>query len=237
MDWASSEEDEPSGTGNNTSGASTSHVQAVRSQADNAVPVGSKRKSDARAQKHKRQPTCTIPARPPETPELAAGQQAPMVASQSTADVPENYTDDEKALNSFQKLHPLLSLESTSQRALQLVANLLDTTELPTREVPCITKTYDDQFLRPANASIGERPCCLGNKCIGLWIAIFRYGDQNDKGFVCREFLLPKQHEEFEKTGKLPPQPAKCLLCHRYYVTYTYKLVRHARFEPRQVLS
>jgi hypothetical protein len=190
--------------------------------ADEAVPVTSKRKVDTKGLiRHKSKPQCTVPAAPPPKQDPVSMKRKldqstellPMVDHVSTVDIPENYTDDEKALNTFQKLHPLLSLESTSQKALQLVANLLDTTEIPTVEMPCIPKSYDDRFLCAPNTLAGERPCCLGNKCIALWIAIFRYGENNDKGFVCKEFLLPEQQRTFEIDGKLPPQPTKCLLC------------------------
>lgn len=222
MDGSSSDEEEESTVPqqHDAGAASLSYATALRSQKDAAIPVGSKRKPDSRAaSKHKRKPPSTVPAAPPAPPATMSGSSSalPMVGDLATADVPETYTDDEKALNSFQKLHPLLSLESTSQRALQLVANLLETTEIHTVEMPCIPKSYDDRFLMPPSPVVGERPCCLGNKCIGLWMAIFRYGEANDKGFVCKEFLLPEQLKAFEDSGKLPPQPAKCILCSRYY--------------------
>lgn len=219
---------------NNTNGveaASASIAQrakTVAAMANSAVPVNSKRKVDSK-QKHAKRRASTVPAAPPSTPVAPA-----MVGSNATANVSENYTDDERALNTFQKLHPLLSLESTSQRALQLVANLQKEIEIPTREVPCITKTYDDQFLRPANMQVGERPCCLGNKCIAIWMAIFRYGEDNKSGFVCREFLTPSENDAFKATGKLPAQPAKCLLCSRYYTTFTYRV---ARSDPNFVVD
>jgi hypothetical protein len=226
MEASSSDDEENAGArqAREAGAASVSYAAAVRAQADDAVAVGSKRKGDRRgATKHKRQPSCTVPAVPPATP---AASVLPMVGDLSTADVAENYTEDEKALNTFQKLHPLLSLESTSQRALQLVANLVDTTEIPTVEMPCIPKSYDDRFLAPPSGMTGERACCLGNKCIGLWMAIFRYGEGNDRGFVCKEFLLPEQQRAFEVEGTLPKEPAKCLLCSRYYITYQYRVAR-----------
>ena len=237
MEASSSDEEENTVPPQQGAGhASGSYAAVVRAQADAAIPVGSKRKTDSRSAKHKRQPASTVPNAPPVTPTAAEANSSavPMVGNSATVDVPENYTDDERALNSFQKLHPLLSLESTSQRALQLVSNLLPTTEIHTAEMPCIPKSYDDLFLRPPSLSMGERPCCLGNKCIGLWIAIFRYGENNDSGFVCKEFLLPKQYEEFATSGKLPKEPSKCLLCSRYYQTYQYKI---ARCDPNFVVD
>lgn len=220
MEQSSSEEEDSASLQQR---GSFSYATAVRSQADEAVPVGCKRKTDRQA-KHKRKPSCTVPAAPPVKEECTSKRTLPMVGDLCTADVPENYTDDEKALNTFHKLHPLLSLESTSQRALQLVANLLDTTEIATVEMPCIPKSYDDNFLCPPNTLAEERSCCLGSKCIGLWMAIFRYGENNDKGFICKEFLLPEQKKAFESDGRLPPQPAKCLLCNRYYTVRAFSV-------------
>lgn len=211
-----------------TSASMVQRNKTVAAMANSAVPVNSKRKPETKTTHSKRQAS-TVPKAPPSTQVKPA-----MVGTNSTAGVSENYTDDEKALNTFQKLHPLLSLESTSQRALQLVANLQNEIEIHTKEVPCITKTYDDQFLRPANAQVGERKCCLGSKCISVWMAIFRYGEDNKQGFVCREFLTPDEDCVFKKTGKLPAQPAKCLLCSRYYTTFVYRV---ARSDPNFVVD
>lgn len=48
----------------------------------------------------------TVPALPP--PPL--GRPRPMVRNEPSTDIPESYTQDEKSLNEFLKLHPMLSL-------------------------------------------------------------------------------------------------------------------------------
>ena len=78
----------------------------------------------------------------------------------------------------------------------------------------------------PANASIGERPCVCGERCLANFIAKIRYGSSNNKGFVCKEFLLPSQHKDFLAGKGLPPVQQKCLICNRYWMNYIYLLAR-----------
>lgn len=141
-------------------------------------------------------------------------------------DVDETYGIHEQALNEFLKLHPMLSLESSSHRTLQLIGDLLDESSIPTSECEIVGKAHDDSMLRPANESIGERSCCLGDRCIAAWLARFRYGDDTEHSFVCTEFLLPSQKKEFDASGKLPEQHGKCLICTRYVTTYMYRVAR-----------
>ena len=54
----------------------------------------------------------------------------------------------EHALSSYLKLHPVLSLESTSYQTLQLVANLVEGTSIPTKELEVVPKPHDDGYLR-----------------------------------------------------------------------------------------
>ena len=79
---------------------------------------------------------------------------------------------------------------------------------------------------RSPNLSIGERACCLGDRCICVWLARWRYGDDTNMAFIGTEFLLPSQAAEFKKTGKLPHTNGKCLVCSRYVHTYIYKCAR-----------
>lgn len=109
-----------------------------------------------------------------------------------------------------------LSLESTSQRALQLTANLIGDSAIPTREVPIVSRSHDNLFLRPADERLGERPCCLGERCICRFVAMMRYGEDTELAFIGREFLLPDEQQAFLSKGTLPAQQGKCLLCSRY---------------------
>lgn len=79
---------------------------------------------------------------------------------------------------------------------------------------------------RPPLENIGERACVNGNRCIAQFIAQIRYGPGTDMAFTCKEFLLPEQHKTFLAGGGLPHRRSKCLLCARYFLTYTYILVR-----------
>ena len=63
-------------------------------------------------------------------------------------DADENYGSQEYALSSYLKLHPVLSLESTSCQTLQLVANLVADASIPTKELEIVPKPHDDAYLR-----------------------------------------------------------------------------------------
>ncbi len=169
-------------------------------------------------------------SKPPDTPpgELPRDDNGQLSLLQSRAgiDADESFGSQEFALSSYLKLHPVLSLESTSYHTLQLVANLVESTSIPTREVEVVSKPHDDSFLRPPNTSIGERPCCFGDRCICVWMARWRYGEATDMAFIGTEFLLPSEDAEFRKSGKLPHTNGKCLVCSRYVTTYIYRCAR-----------
>lgn len=180
---------------------------------DVAAETLKRRIEHQKAVKYKKSTPSTIPSLAAQTsPHDDDAAKSPLSQNQTT-ELHESYTEDESFLDTFQRLHPMLSFESMSQRALQLASNLIPKTEIPTVDIPSVTKSYDDDFLRPPNINMQERSCCLGDKCIGRWLAIFRYGEENNKGFICREYLLPKQNELFLRSKVLPAQPSKCLLC------------------------
>jgi len=163
---------------------------------------------------------------------------AELLDSRDVPDADELYTENERALSQFIRLHPMLSLESTSERTLSTAASLVDSYALPTRELEVVSKTHDDLFLRRANLDAGERPCINGDKCVCRWLAIFRYGEETDAAFVCREFLLPSQLKEFQNSGRVPKTQGKCLMCARYFTAYTYTLARNSPdFCPKSCIS
>jgi hypothetical protein len=149
-----------------------------------------------------------------------------LLQSGAGIDADELHGEQERALSSYLKLHPVLSLESTSHKTMQLMADLVEKVAIPTRELEIVPKSHDDLFLAPPNQEIGERPCCLGNRCISVWLARWRYGDATDFAFICKEFLLPSQLETFKQKGTLPSPPGKCLLCTRYVQNYIYRCAR-----------
>ena len=175
------------------------------------------------------------PAAPPTTMECDASGNPPLLQSRAGIDSDEVYGSQEQALSQYLKLHPVLSLESTSCQTLQLVADLVETTSMPTRELEVVPKSHDDQFLRPPNTSIGERGCCLGNRCICVWMARWRYGETSDMAFVGTEFLLPSELATFRKSGTLPATNGKCLVCSRYVHTFIYRCARaDPTFKPER---
>ena len=121
--------------------------------------------------------------------------------------------------------------ESTSHKTLQLLGDLVDTTAIPTRELEVVPKSFDDSSLRPPDTAIGERPCCLAERCVCVWMARWRYGDETEMAFIGTEFLLPSERAAFDLSGAsaLPTTPGKCLVCSRYLHTYIY---RQARSNP-----
>ena len=149
-----------------------------------------------------------------------------MLQSDAGIDADESYGEQERALSSYLKLHPVLSLESTSHKTMQLMADLIKDVSIPTRELEIVPKSHDDLFLAPPNLEVNERPCCLGNRCIAVWLARWRYGDDTDCAFICKEFLLPSQLKKFNEKGALPSPPGKCLLCTRYVQNYIYRCAR-----------
>ena len=141
-----------------------------------------------------------VPDGPP--PQGVLLQKAPGVAPD------ESYGEDEKALNTFLKLHPMLSAEAASVKALSGVANLFQKAAIQVAELPTVSKTHDDLFLRPANTPIGERPCINDARCIARFLAQVRYGPESPKAFTCTEFLLPSVHKRFLEGRGLPPRCA-----------------------------
>ncbi len=173
------------------------------------------------------------PAVPPPAVQRDASGQLPMLQAEPGIDADEAYGSQEAALSQYLKLHPVLSLESTNCQTLQLVADLVENTSIPTKELEVVPKSYDDEMLRPPNTAIGERACCLGNRCICVWLARWRYGEATDLAFVGTEFLLPSEQATFKRTGELPPTNGKCLVCSRYVHTFVYRCARaDPTFQP-----
>ena len=168
----------------------------------------------------------SVPRRPPPPVRTHDDGRAEILQGRATVDADEQYGEQEKALTEFLRLHPMLSLESTSHSTLQLMADLVGDAAIPTRELEVVPKSHDDDYLRAPEPSLGERPCSLGERCICVWMARWRYGEDTDFAFVGAEFLLPSQRAEFLQSGKLPAPPGKCLVCSRYFHSYVYRLAR-----------
>ena len=162
--------------------------------------------------------------RVPECPPVR--QHGGLLSDVSGIDFDEQYSKDERMLNEFVKLHPMLSLQATSATTLQLVSGMLEKSHVKVPDLEVVHKSHDDLFLSPPDASVGERECVCGQRCLANFIAKIRYGKENNKGFVCKEFLLPSQYQNFLKGNGLPQIRQKCLLCQRYWTSYVYLLAR-----------
>ena len=160
----------------------------------------------------------------PESPPATTGD---LLQSQARVGANEMYSKDEKLLNEFLRLHPMLSAEATSARTLQLLAGMAEKTAIQTVELPVCTKSHDDALLRPANEVIGERPCINGERCLGQFIAKMRFGPDTPLAFTCTEFLLPAERTQFLNGKGLPKTRKKCLMCSRYFSNYVYLLARN----------
>jgi hypothetical protein len=155
------------------------------------------------------------------------GHKAPgsLLDERTTTDPDELYSENERALSEFMRLHPMLSLEATSEKTLSCISKLMKDTDLKPPEPEIVSKAHDDMFLcRPSIE--GERECILGEKCICRWMSIFRYGEETERAFTAKEFLLPSQLRIFQESGKLPQIQQKCLICTRYFASYIYHLAR-----------
>ena len=168
--------------------------------------------------------TGKITVAPPTRPAEVA--KTHLLQSGEGIDDDESYGDEERLLSEFVRLHPALNLETTSHKSLQLMADLIAKTPVPSRELEIIGKRHDDAYLRPPRLERDERPCCLGNRCLCVWMARWRYGTDTELAFVCREFLTPLQQAAFDRNSKLPVNCGKCLVCTRYVQTYIYRMAR-----------
>ena len=63
-------------------------------------------------------------------------------------DADEEFSKDETLLNEFVKLHPMLSLQATSSKTLQLVSGMMEKAHVKVAELESVSKSHDDLFLR-----------------------------------------------------------------------------------------
>ena len=160
----------------------------------------------------------------PATSSVSKALDSKLTMGTTEALVGERYSTEERLLDEYARLHPMLSMEATSEKTLNLL--LGDAVErqdvaICEERLPVIGKTYEDSYLRPAVS--GERSCCLEDQCLCNFIARVRYGNgQAKQCFTGAEFLLPEQRRRWLEGGSLPEPQGKCLVCIRYFVTYCY---------------
>ena len=141
-----------------------------------------------------------------------------------------SYSPEEADLNALVTPHAMWNLECLNQPTLQRLCSLIEREPIKIPDLAVISKSYEDQFMRPAKENRGERPCVLGSECICKYLARIRYGPETDRGFVCTEFLLPVARDAWLDGKGLPEIHGKCLVCLRYFTTYAYY---HARSDPQ----
>jgi hypothetical protein len=84
--------------------------------------------------------------------------------------------------------------------------------------ITCSYVRENDFLVEPVEGE--HRRCARGKSCLGLVMSVRIPGCVDDvppegKGFILREFLLPVQLENWQRTGKLPHYNRHCLVCNR----------------------
>ena len=110
-----------------------------------------------------------------------------------------------------------------------------DFKKLSLPEKPDLNRSYFSQFLRESRscAYFKERPCSEGRNCIAITLSapINQRSINTSVEHNLREFLLPHELEECNKSGKLPERQKKCIFCYCSYVVSIYKGVVEKRFK------
>ena len=182
--------------------------------------------SSSRAQQAGRAPS---PPPVPDGPARSSATTDSLLNDEAGVGADETYGDDERALNNFLRVHSMLSMEATNRATLQLVSSMFEKASVQVADVPVIPFSYDASYLRPPNTRIGERQCACGDKCICLFMAKLRHGEDTDLAYVGTEFLLPTERETFLAGNGLPARRKKCLICTRYFQNLLYIQVCYAR--------
>ena len=65
--------------------------------------------------------------------------------------------------------------------------------------IQVVTRAYEEKYLREPTGK--ERSCIMGDQCQGMHLP-----HVNENAFVLREFLLPTEEEEYNRTAKLPAE-------------------------------
>jgi len=85
--------------------------------------------------------------------------------------------------------------------------------------IQVVTRAYEDEYLREPVRK--ERHCIMGDQCQGMHLP-----HVTENAFVIREFLLPTEEEEFNRTGKLPTEGRLCLMCKRSEIARAFINIR-----------
>jgi hypothetical protein len=85
--------------------------------------------------------------------------------------------------------------------------------------IQVVTRAYEENYLREPTGK--ERSCIMGDQCQGMHLP-----HVNDNAFVLREFLLPTEEEEYNRTAKLPAEGRLCLMCKRSEIARAFINIR-----------
>lgn len=160
----------------------------------------------------------------------ASSSSMPLLQDANSKSLDVGFRGEEADLNTFLRPHSMCSTASVSQATLSRLVSLIQRNPIQIPDMPVVSKSYEDQYLRPPRHNRGERPCVLGNDCICMYLAKVRYGQDTKTGFVGTEFLLPSAREAWLDGKGLPEVHGKCLVCLRYFTTYAYY---RARSDPQ----
>ncbi len=100
--------------------------------------------------------------------------------------------------------------------------------------------SYCASFLREAKFQ-NERPCKKEENCVAKKMSL-RHPDTvedtlGNRGWICREFLLPSQQKELDSKNVLPRYRQSCLLCNRLLCTYIFKKNDRDDTEPLEIIQ
>lgn len=153
-------------------------------------------------------------------------QGGPLLTDGNSRALDVQYSPDERLLNEFIRLHPMLNLEATNRDVLHKLCSMVERQPIRVNDLPVVSKSYEDMFLRPPRTRHGERPCVMGKQCFCNVIAQMRFGRDTTRGFVGMEFLVPAARDAWLVGKGLPERRQKCLVCLRYFTTYAYLTAR-----------
>lgn len=160
------------------------------------------------------------------TPPAAESVEAPLLTEGDGRSLDTQYSPDERLLNEFIRLHPMLNLEAANRNVLQKLCSMVERQPIRVNDLPVVSKSYEDMFLRAPRTKHGERPCVMGEQCFCNVIAKMRFGRGTTRGFVGMEFLVPEARDAWLVGKGLPERRQKCLVCLRYFTHYAYLTAR-----------
>ena len=85
--------------------------------------------------------------------------------------------------------------------------------------IQVVTRAYEEKYLREPTGK--ERSCIMGDQGQGMHLP-----HVNENAFVLREFLLPTEEEEYNRTAKLPAEGRLCLMCKRSEIARAFINIR-----------